>query len=81
MRVNLVVPFKDKDTVKSLGAIWDIARKTWYVENREDLHIFWDWFPENQKTATNRGWSDYLQSKTKQKLTIHKKLNKNKKAK
>lgn len=30
MRVDLKVPYRDKDAAKAAGARWDAARKTWY---------------------------------------------------
>mgnify|MGYP003430609254 FL=1 len=30
-RVDLLVPYSDKDFVKRLGARWDGDKKTWYV--------------------------------------------------
>ncbi|MTV36106.1 ATP-dependent helicase [Duganella radicis] len=35
--------FQDKDTVKALGAKFDIARRAWYVENDADLTPFSPW--------------------------------------
>lgn len=49
MRVNLKVEFKDKDKVKSLWAKWDLAQKTWYVENVENLEHFLPWIDEKLK--------------------------------
>ncbi len=49
MRVNLKVEFKDKDKVKALGAKWDLAQKTWYVENVENLEQFLPWIDEKLK--------------------------------
>lgn len=49
MRVNLIVPFAEKDKVKRLGARWDIARRCWYVEDVEDLTVFLPWMPEHLK--------------------------------
>lgn len=46
MRINLQVPYGDKDKAKSLGAIWDIARKTWYVIDPAELKPFQQWIPE-----------------------------------
>lgn len=45
MRINLKTTFAEKDQVKALGARWDVARKTWYVENVEDLTPFKRWIP------------------------------------
>jgi len=47
MRINLNVPFTDKDTVKRRGALWDPARKTWYVENHSQLELFLKWMPKH----------------------------------
>jgi hypothetical protein len=43
MRVNLNVPFHEKDAAKSLGAWWGVGRKTWYVKNAENLEPFERW--------------------------------------
>ncbi len=45
MRVNLVVPFDEKDEAKRKGAHWDAARKTWFVMNVENLSQFIKWIP------------------------------------
>ena len=49
MRVNLVVPYREKDSVRRLGAKWDMARKTWYVVDVENLERFLRWIPAHQK--------------------------------
>lgn len=43
MRLNLKVPFSEKDAAKKLGARWDAARKIWYVLNQNDLAPFAKW--------------------------------------
>lgn len=45
MRINLQVPYSDKESVKSLGAKWDVARKTWYIIDPQDLEQFKKWIP------------------------------------
>lgn len=40
MRIYLTVPYSEKDYVKNKGALWDPTRKSWYVENLENLHPF-----------------------------------------
>ncbi len=60
MRINLTTPFAEKDQVKALGARWDVARKTWYIENVEDLTPFKRWIPglsgwDEQKAAKKSG--------------------------
>ena len=54
MRVNLQVPYEDKDEVKRLGARWDAARKTWFVQGIEDLRPFLRWIPK-RLTKPHRG--------------------------
>lgn len=49
MRTNLNVKFKDKQTVKDLGARWDAARKIWYIENVENVEPFLPWIPDHLK--------------------------------
>ena len=43
MRVNLIVPFEQKDEAKKLGARWDGITKQWYVIDAEDLQPFLKW--------------------------------------
>jgi hypothetical protein len=45
MRINLVTPFAEKDTVKALGARWDAAKKIWYIVDVADLAPFARWIP------------------------------------
>lgn len=45
-RVNLNVPFTQKDQAKELGARWDFANKVWYVPSGMDLTPFTSWLPE-----------------------------------
>ncbi|WP_407278957.1 DUF5710 domain-containing protein [Aromatoleum evansii] len=45
MRLNLKVPFAEKDQAKKLGARWDAGRKIWYVEGKDDLAPFARWSP------------------------------------
>lgn len=45
MRINLNVPYAEKDQAKRLGALWDMARKVWYVEDLDNLRPFLKWMP------------------------------------
>ena len=45
MRMNLKVPFAEKDEAKKLGARWDAARKLWYVDSPADMAPFSKWSP------------------------------------
>jgi hypothetical protein len=45
MRINLVTPFAEKDTVKALGARWDTAKKCWYIVDVAVLTPFARWIP------------------------------------
>lgn len=49
MRTNLNVPYKDSQKVKALGARWDGSRKTWYVQDVENLVDFLPWIDDNLK--------------------------------
>ena len=55
MRINLIVPFSEHELAKKRGAKWDMARKTWYVENPENIFEFVQWAPERLKTSTTNG--------------------------
>lgn len=45
MRMNLKVPFAEKDEAKRLGARWDAARKVWYIDGKVDAASFARWAP------------------------------------
>lgn len=47
MRVNLKVPYNQKEEAKRLGARWDPGRHVWYVENMVDLSPFLQWMPKH----------------------------------
>ncbi len=53
MRVNLKVSFEEKDEAKSLGARWDPARKTWYLQDVEDLTPFMHWITPTRLTMAS----------------------------
>jgi hypothetical protein len=59
MRINLVTPFAEKDTVKALGARWDAAKKVWYITDVADLTPFIRWIPAldaaTEKSVGNAG--------------------------
>lgn len=45
MRMNLKVPFAEKEQAKKLGARWDAAQKVWYIEKLIDMAPFARWSP------------------------------------
>jgi hypothetical protein len=47
-RVDLQVPFTEKDDAKQLGARWDSRQRTWYVPEGADPTPFEKWLPEAQ---------------------------------
>ena len=47
MQLRLTVPFYQKDTVKELGARWDLLGKFWYVPHGLDINTFRHWWPED----------------------------------
>lgn len=47
-RIYLFVPFKDKEKVKSLGAIWDDKEKKWFAPKSLDKNIFSQWLYSHQ---------------------------------
>lgn len=53
MRLNLKVPFAEKDEAKKLGARWDAGRKVWFVEDKEDLAPFSRWLPVSHDTSAS----------------------------
>jgi hypothetical protein len=54
MRINLAVPFSEKDEAKRLGARWDFDGRTWYIENPEDLAPFMRWLNQPEVNAKPR---------------------------
>ena len=47
MRINLTVPFADKEKAKARGALWDAQSKTWYVKDfyndPNNIRVFIEW--------------------------------------
>ena len=64
MRVDLKVPFREKDLAKKRGARWDPARRVWYVENVENLRKFMCWMPEHLVRSSKETLSQFLSKKT-----------------
>lgn len=54
MRINLKVPFAQKDAAKELGARWDATQKIWYVIDPECVDVFSDWMPEVQSATAEK---------------------------
>lgn len=52
MRMNLKVPFAEKEEAKKLGARWDAAMKLWYVISEGDLDAFSRWSPMSYEEST-----------------------------
>jgi hypothetical protein len=53
MRINLNVPFSQKETVKKLGAKWDSVKRTWYVKNADNLEAFLPWIEHKNSSKHN----------------------------
>ena len=66
MRIDLKVPFAEKDTAKALGARWDAAKKIWYVKDVADLTPFSRWIPEVKAASDGGGSGGTRQSVTAQ---------------
>ena len=49
MRVNLLVPYVDKDVAKRRGAKWDKAKGIWYIEDHPRMELFLKWIPDELK--------------------------------
>ena len=45
-RIDLLVPFSEKDAAKQLGAKWDVAKKVWYVPDGINPSAFRKWLPQ-----------------------------------
>jgi hypothetical protein len=44
-RIDLKVPFEEKDAAKGLGAKWDASRRTWYISEGLSSAAFSRWMP------------------------------------
>lgn len=44
-RIDLYVPFEEKDEAKQHGARWDATLKVWYIPHGVDLAAFQRWLP------------------------------------
>lgn len=44
-RINLQVPFSEKDEAKRLGARWDPDKKVWYISEGMPITPFQNWLP------------------------------------
>lgn len=47
MRINLDVPYEQRDLARRRGAFWDRGRKTWFIENVSDIGPFLRWIPRH----------------------------------
>ncbi|WML42004.1 DUF5710 domain-containing protein [Neobacillus sp. OS1-2] len=56
-RINLIVPFSQKDEAKSKGAKWDAKNKTWHVLEGVDLNDFYKWLPDNIPNLRAKNYS------------------------
>ncbi len=79
MRINLDVPFEEKDMVKNLGAKWDHINRVWYIVNVDDLRPFWPWIKQRDNKLCNQtkeNW-DKINSVLDNNNTLTKKTKKN----
>ena len=51
MRIDLQVPYPEKDTAKALGARWDAAKRIWYVKDVSDLTPFSRWISDTKAVS------------------------------
>ena len=49
MRIELNVPYSDKDKAKTLGAQWDVSKRSWYIISPDDLKPFTQWLSTDVK--------------------------------
>lgn len=67
MRVDLRVPYSEKDEAKRHGARWDAVRKTWWI-NRHDIATnpgVYRWIADNKVLATKaRAAFDFFGAET-----------------
>lgn len=51
MRINLKVPYAEKDEAKKHGARWDSSARVWYVDNLSNLGPLMKWASEDLTKA------------------------------
>lgn len=61
-RVDLMVPFAEKDQAEQLGARWDAVHKTWFVPEGLDAAAFSQWLPRKVNIGIRA--SSYLVAET-----------------
>lgn len=54
-RIDLAVPFAEKDAAKRLGARWDGERKVWFVPEGVDVGAFGRWLPSEPDIGVRSG--------------------------
>ncbi|VVN67835.1 hypothetical protein PS834_00213 [Pseudomonas fluorescens] len=54
-RIDLKVPFSEKDEAKSLGAKWDPSLKTWYIPDGVDISPLAQWLPVTEHAELEHG--------------------------
>ncbi len=64
-RVELRVPYEDKDEAKRLGARWDAVSRLWYVPDELDPARFERWLPSDS-VPNVRGRSYFIARSTRQ---------------
>lgn len=55
MRVYLKCTFQEKEKVKSLGARWDYERRSWFIDNPENIEDFAQWIEIKEPQIQSRG--------------------------
>jgi len=51
MRIDLNVPYSEKDEARKLGARWDAKRQLWYLEEAVNLGDFLKWMSSLHQMA------------------------------
>lgn len=69
-RVNLNVPYADKDAVKALGAKWDRNAKTWYAPQGADLTKLRQWTVMPMELATREIEDQFAKALTEMGLIV-----------
>ncbi|MEE4180946.1 DUF5710 domain-containing protein [Pseudomonas viridiflava] len=61
-RINLAVPFAEKEEAKSLGARWDTTLKTWYIPEGVEIGPLIRWLPVTQQADLEHGPEFYIRA-------------------
>jgi exodeoxyribonuclease VII large subunit len=58
IKTYLNVQYAEKDTVRSLGARWDVTKKRWYITENSEPFLFAKWLPKEKQEELKKEYSE-----------------------